>query len=511
MKLMIVEDDKALAKGIELALSEKENEITVCHDLKTAEEMWESENADLVILDVNLPDGSGYDFLAFVKESSKVPVILLTANDLEIDQVTGLSLGADDYITKPFSLAVLRARIEVQKRRIREQRENQSIKSILPNCYVIENLKFDFERLCFFKGEEELSLSRNEQKLLQIFLKNQGRILTREILMERLWQDGAEFVDENALSVTINRLRKKIEGGTKYIQTVKAMSGGKKSDKKVIWRRRNWKRLNQMLDEGIRGEFEESKYDESELSKVESKWKRFLQDSAMAKQNLETEKANIKGLISDISHQTKTPMANIKLYSELLSEQLEEDGMEAELLGQIQAQAQKLEFLIQALTKLSRLETNILEVVPVKSQVKPLLESAVEEIRKKAEKKEIQIKIEMDFEAEAVFDRKWTEEALYNLLDNAVKYSPAGSEVLISTKLYEMWCVIAVSDRGRGISEEEIPKIFGRFYRAKEVQQEEGVGIGLYLVREILQKEGGFIKVNSEVGKGSTFLCYLPR
>lgn len=290
-----------------------------------------------------------------------------------------------------------------------------------------------------------------------------------------------------------------------------SISGGKKSDKKVIWGRRNWERLNQMLDEGIRGEFEESKYDESELSKVESKWKRFLQDSAMAKQNLETEKANIKGLISDISHQTKTPMANIKLYSELLSEQLEEDGMEAELLGQIQAQAQKLEFLIQALTKLSRLETNILEVVPVKSRVKPLLESAVEEIRKKAEKKEIQIKIEMDFEAEAVFDRKWTEEALYNLLDNAVKYSPAGSEVLISTKLYEMWCVIAVSDRGRGISEEEIPKIFGRFYRAKEVQQEEGVGIGLYLVREILQKEGGFIKVNSEVGKGSTFLCYLPR
>lgn len=277
----------------------------------------------------------------------------------------------------------------------------------------------------------------------------------------------------------------------------------------MIWGRRNWERLNQMLDEGIRGEFEESKYDESELSKVESKWKRFLQDSAMAKQNLETEKANIKGLISDISHQTKTPMANIKLYSELLSEQLEEDGMEAELLGQIQAQAQKLEFLIQALTKLSRLETNILEVVPVKSQVKPLLESAVEEIRKKAEKKEIQIKIEMDLEAEAVFDRKWTEEALYNLLDNAVKYSPAGSEVLISTKLYEMWCVIAVSDRGRGISEEEIPKIFGRFYRAKEVQQEEGVGIGLYLVREILQKRGRIYKSKFRSGKRK-YIFMLP-
>ena len=137
----------------------------------------------------------------------------------------------------------------------------------------------------------------------------------------------------------------------------------------------------------------------------------------MAKQNLETEKANIKGLISDISHQTKTPMANIKLYSELLSEQLEEDGMEAELLGQIQAQAQKLEFLIQALTKLSRLETNILEVVPVKSQVKPLLESAVEEIRKKAEKKEIYgysritgIKLAYMFDVEEekiIFDPVW--------------------------------------------------------------------------------------------------------
>lgn len=221
-EILLIEDDKGLREGIAIGLGSKEYHFTGCTTLAQARETVRKKKKeyDLVILDLNLPDGSGYDFLAFVKESSKVPVILLTANDLEIDQVTGLSLGADDYITKPFSLAVLRARIEVQKRRIREQRENQSIKSILPNCYVIENLKFDFERLCFFKGEEELSLSRNEQRLLQIFLKNQGRILTREILMERLWQDGAEFVDENALSVTINRLRKKIEGETKYIQTV---------------------------------------------------------------------------------------------------------------------------------------------------------------------------------------------------------------------------------------------------------------------------------------------------
>ena len=218
---MLLEDDEALGRGICMALETPNCTVTHCSTRLQAIKILQGVVFDLLILDINLPDGSGLELLRTLRQNgTSTPAILLTANDLELDEVTGLEAGADDYITKPFSLAVLRARIEVQKRRIREQRENQSIKSILPNCYVIENLKFDFERLCFFKGEEELSLSRNEQKLLQIFLKNQGRILTREILMERLWQDGAEFVDENALSVTINRLRKKIEGETKYIQTV---------------------------------------------------------------------------------------------------------------------------------------------------------------------------------------------------------------------------------------------------------------------------------------------------
>lgn len=219
-RILVVDDEKLIVKGIKFSLEQDGMEVDCAYDGEEAVNLAKQVEYDIVLLDVMLPVYDGFEVLSRIREFSSMPVIMLTAKGDDMDKILGLEYGADDYITKPFSLAVLRARIEVQKRRIREQRENQSIKSILPNCYVIENLKFDFERLCFFKGEEELSLSRNEQKLLQIFLKNQGRILTREILMERLWQDGAEFVDENALSVTINRLRKKIEGGTKYIQTV---------------------------------------------------------------------------------------------------------------------------------------------------------------------------------------------------------------------------------------------------------------------------------------------------
>ena len=220
MKILLVEDDLEISKLLAEFLQENGYEVFCQYDGLHVLDCLREIKIDLILLDIMLPYRNGDTVLTAVRECSTVPIIVISAKGTTQNKVDLLRLGADDYITKPFSLAVLRARIEVQKRRIREQRENQSIKSILPNCYVIDDLKFDFERLCFFKGEEELSLSRNEQRLLQIFLKNQGRILTREILMERLWQDGAEFVDENALSVTINRLRKKIEGETKYIQTV---------------------------------------------------------------------------------------------------------------------------------------------------------------------------------------------------------------------------------------------------------------------------------------------------
>lgn len=281
----------------------------------------------------------------------------------------------------------------------------------------------------------------------------------------------------------------------------------------MISRRKQWDRLNQMLDEAISGDFQESRYDESELSKLEVKWKQFLGSSDMSRQNIEREKENVKSLISDISHQTKTPVANMKLYEELLEERLKrkEDTQGLELLEQICKQTEKLEFLMQSLTKMSRLESNIIALHPIPQNVSELLENAEAEAAAKAAEKGIQIKVECAEDFSVICDRKWTEEALYNILDNAMKYSPQKSEIVIRTRGYEMYGAIMIKDEGMGIAESDVPKIFQRFYRGEEVSQEEGAGIGLYLSREIVRKQRGYIKVNSKPGQGSEFLVFLPR
>lgn len=284
-----------------------------------------------------------------------------------------------------------------------------------------------------------------------------------------------------------------------------------------MFENRTIRRLEMMLDAALSGDFQENDYDETKLSRLESKWKRFLAASMLSRENLNREKENVKSLVSDISHQTKTPMTNIRLYASLLGELIEaETGMQrqeeaAVMIGELARQTEKLEFLIQALTKMSRLESNIVEVRPEQQPITPMLQDVVAEAAMKADGKNITIRNVYAGEAFACFDYKWTKEALGNVLDNAVKYSPPGSTVTLSVLEYEMYLAVSVCDEGRGIREEEIPKIFGRFYRAEEVSQEEGVGIGLYLTREILRKENGYVKVKSQLEKGSEFLLYLYR
>lgn len=270
------------------------------------------------------------------------------------------------------------------------------------------------------------------------------------------------------------------------------------------------RRLDEMMTEAINGTFEESRYDETELSRLESRWKQYLTTSKMSLQKTQIEREKMKDLVSDISHQTKTPLANILLYAQLLEEKTK-DEEEKELAQQILNQTAKLEFLIQALIKMSRLETDVLEVMPVCQSVNPLIEQAVEEIRGKAAQKQIEVNVEQIDEIQAVYDLKWTLEALGNILDNAVKYSSIGSLIRIEVKEYEFYVCICVQDQGIGVPERERTRIFERFYRGSQVQQEDGIGIGLYLARQILQKEKGYIKVQSKPGEGSCFGMYLAR
>ncbi|MDO4174933.1 MAG: HAMP domain-containing sensor histidine kinase [Eubacteriales bacterium] len=268
-------------------------------------------------------------------------------------------------------------------------------------------------------------------------------------------------------------------------------------------------KLDAMLDEAISGSFSEQDFDESLLSSVETKLAQYLAASAVSEKNLCAEKDKIKTLIADISHQTKTPIANILLYTQLLEEQLlPPESMDC--VTALDAQANKLQALIEALVKLSRLETGIIALHPKKAPVGPVVEHAVAALQPKASAKRIALDLET-VETAAVLDPKWTEEAVANLVDNAIKYTPEGGRVSVSVIPYELFCRVDVTDTGIGIAEKEQAKIFGRFYRAEEVQEKEGVGIGLYLVRQIASGQGGYVKVKSSPGKGTTFSLFLAR
>lgn len=213
VNILIVEDDVALSNGIKLALKNDDFCFFQAYDIKTAIELLSDDNYNLVLLDVNLPDGSGFDLLTNIRKRSNVPVIILTANNMELDIVTGLEMGADDYITKPFSLMVLRARVNLQLRKAGSR----------SNEISIDNFSFNFDNMEFRKNRELVELSKTEQKLLRLLVENKGSTLSRDFLVDRIWTDGSEYVDENALSVTINRLRKKLENNPSkpvYIKTV---------------------------------------------------------------------------------------------------------------------------------------------------------------------------------------------------------------------------------------------------------------------------------------------------
>ncbi|WP_027625776.1 response regulator transcription factor [Clostridium lundense] len=225
LTILIVEDDITLNNGIMLSLRQKDIDIKQAYNIKQTKKILLDKTIDLIILDVNLPDGSGFDLCKEIRQTSSVPIIFLTANDMEIDVVTGLELGGDDYITKPFSLMILRARVMAILRRSKSIKTDDKIQ--------IDNMIFNFDTMEFTKNDERIILSKTEQRLLKIFLANKGNILSRSQLVDKIWTDGSEYVDENALTVTVSRLRNKIEdtpNSPKYIKTIYGMgymwSGG---------------------------------------------------------------------------------------------------------------------------------------------------------------------------------------------------------------------------------------------------------------------------------------------
>ena len=229
------------------------------------------------------------------------------------------------------------------------------------------------------------------------------------------------------------------------------------------------------------------------------------------RRNVAKERADLQELISDISHQVKTPIANLNMINSTLMEQDVPPNKQKEFLLASASQLDKLDFLMQAMIKTSRLETGIISLEKKMQPIYDTLASALGGILLNAEKKQIDVSVDCPEHLDIPHDRKWTSEALFNILDNAVKYTPENGKITVTVECWELYLKISVADTGKGIPEKHQGAIFKRFYREDDVHDVEGIGIGLYLAREIVTLQGGYIRVVSEIGKGSTFSVFLLR
>lgn len=267
--------------------------------------------------------------------------------------------------------------------------------------------------------------------------------------------------------------------------------------------------LLQRLDDALEGVEGAYAYDESMDSAIADRLNKLLRSSSMGKERAYQDRDRIKSLISDISHQIRTPLSNIMLYTGLLQEK-KLDGQSRMLADQIQGQAEKLDFFMKELIRSSYMETDMIVVSPRTAPVGELVDRACQAVEAEALKKGILIRQPETDRIICKFDMKWTLEAVRNILENALKYSPEGSEVEIEIAPNEAFTCISIQDEGIGIREEEQGLVFERFYRSRDVKKEPGMGIGLYLAREIISRQGGYIEARSEYAKGTCFCIYLP-
>ena len=249
---------------------------------------------------------------------------------------------------------------------------------------------------------------------------------------------------------------------------------------------------------------------ETQLDKIDHRLTRLYHIMQENRRLVDEERKELQTLVSDISHQVKTPISNLKMATDTMLEKHMTETERIDFIHGIRSQTDKLDFLFQALVKTSRLETGVIQLDKKPSRLFDTVAQAVSGIVYEAEQKKIAVFVDCSEDFVVSHDSKWTSEAIFNLLDNAVKYTKTGGKITVSVVLWEMYVEIKVTDTGKGISESNQAAIFQRFYREEEVHEQQGIGIGLYLAREIVTRQGGYIRVISEPGKGSEFSIMLP-
>ena len=569
-QILIVEDDSFLNKMLAYNLTADGYGVTSALNARTAADAIRQREFDLVLLDINLPDGNGFELCKLIKpQHPDTIVIFLTANDQESDQIRGYEVGAVDYITKPFVLRALQRKIKAMFAMLEHHKPAKDI-------YDDGRLFLDFSEQTASLNGKPLTLSPMEYKMLNLFRKNPRQVLTRGQLLEKLWDIDEKYVDEHTLTTSISRIRSKIESdggaplhqdrlrhglsmdgrrgkmkfqnlsvkrlfGRVAMELVLSMSGITIAlflvTKQIavlltggalllcalvgifVLTQTFGKRLSQFtadlcqtLDHMIAGNEAPQRPEDSEtqLARIGHRLARLYQIMQENRRRVDEERQELQTLVSDISHQVKTPVSNLKMATDTLLEKPMTEAERTDFIRGIRSQTDKLDFLFQALVKTSRLETGVIQLDKKLGRLFDTVAQAMSGIVYAAEKKEIAVSVDCPEDLTVSHDSKWTSEALFNLLDNAVKYTPAGGKIAVSVVLWEMYVEIKVTDTGKGISESNQAAIFRRFYREEEVHEQQGVGIGLYLAREIVTRQGGYIKVVSEPGKGSEFSIMLP-
>ena len=545
-RILLLEDDKSLVTGLTLALGRAGYALDTARTLAEAGHLWQAGRYDLLMLDVTLPDGTGFDFCREVRRTSGVPILFLTASDEEMDIITGLDLGGDDYITKPFKLGVLLSRVHALLRRAGGFGAQQATE------LCSGGIRVDLLAGRAEKNGVPLELTAAEYKLLCLFLRSPGQVLTKETILNALWDCEGNYVDTNTLTVYIRRLRLKVEddpGSPQRLVTVRGMgyrctglaaallaaecaswalcpalclpllglfvllAAGVLGSAAAYFARRQ-KRLEEAaaqvralldgdatarLDSGREGQLYRLFHEVNEMAAV-------LNAHADREQR---EKQFLKNTMADISHQLKTPLAALNIYNGLLQAGTDDAENVRELAELSEQELDRMEQLVQSLLKLTRLDAGTVQLEKTEQDLQGLLEQTARPFACRARQEQKQLAVAAEQGVCLCCDRVWMREAVGNLIKNALDHTRAGDTVTVEGSRFADFVRIRVVDTGTGIHPEDLPHLFKRFYRSRFAQDTPGIGLGLPLAKSIVEVHGGTLEVESELGRGTAFTILL--
>ena len=568
-KLFLLEDDLSLISGLTFAFKKQGFALDTARTLAEAEVLWSDGKYDLLVLDVSLPDGSGFGFCQKVRRTSNVPILFLTASDEEMNIIMGLDMGGDDYLTKPFKLGVLLSRVNALLRRANASSAGEPV--LESGSITVRLLQGQA-----YKNGILLELTSAEYKLLCFFMQHPNAVLSKEQILDALWDCDGDYIDSSALTVYIRRLRMKIEddpGKPQMLLTVRGMGykwNGERCRMKVfanreirilfrtvlavwavalaltqgiVWHTthvfsfglllvflllggclwgvlfRYFQRQSALLEQAVQqiqsclDGNPDARLDcdrEGELYRLFHSVNALTTVLSAHADNEQREKRFLKNTIADISHQLKTPLAALNIYNGLLQDEAVSPSEVKEFADLSEQELDRIETLVQNLLKITRLDAGSVVLEKKNENVDEMVQDIARQYNYRAEQEQKKLVLSGSEAVTLWCDRDWMQEAVDNLVKNALDHTKSGDTIQVEWNALPSMVQIKVRDNGSGIHPEDLYHIFKRFYRSRFSQDTQGIGLGLPLAKAVVEAHHGTIEVDSELGKGTTFTLNFP-